>query len=342
MTLATRCISCGTTFRVVQDQLRVSDGWVRCGRCDTVFDALASLIDLDPSAADTATRPAREPRAGASAMTESAPIDIQRLLERQDLEAGESAVVGGDSADKADALASQMAYPEGLLIETPDSAQASQPTTIAEGAAAADSRGDGARASKAADHTDRPAPPAITPTFMRDAQRQERSNSPATRAALLGTSLILLIMLMLQVVYHQRDSIASRSPAASTLLRSACARWNCTIEPLRRIGDLSIESSALAKVAGKPESVRLTISLRNRGVSQLSMPAIELNLTDAQGKLLARKALLPQDFHVDPPVVEAAAALPLQLVLSTGEARVAGYTVELFYPLAAEFTVPTP
>ncbi len=40
MSLVTRCRACGTMFRVVQDQLRISDGWVRCGRCDTVFDAL--------------------------------------------------------------------------------------------------------------------------------------------------------------------------------------------------------------------------------------------------------------------------------------------------------------
>lgn len=35
----TRCPACGTLFRVVPDQLRVSDGWVRCGQCQEVFDA---------------------------------------------------------------------------------------------------------------------------------------------------------------------------------------------------------------------------------------------------------------------------------------------------------------
>ena len=29
MSMATRCTSCGTIFRVVQDQLKVSEGWVR-------------------------------------------------------------------------------------------------------------------------------------------------------------------------------------------------------------------------------------------------------------------------------------------------------------------------
>src|SRR5438270_14027398 len=46
MSLATRCTSCGTAFRVVQDQLKVSEGWVRCGRCDAVFNALEGLFDL--------------------------------------------------------------------------------------------------------------------------------------------------------------------------------------------------------------------------------------------------------------------------------------------------------
>jgi predicted Zn finger-like uncharacterized protein len=47
MSLATRCTACGTVFRVVQDQLRVSEGWVRCGRCQEVFNAREGLFDLD-------------------------------------------------------------------------------------------------------------------------------------------------------------------------------------------------------------------------------------------------------------------------------------------------------
>ena len=50
MSLATRCTACGTVFRVVQDQLKVSEGWVRCGRCDEVFNALEGLFDLERDA----------------------------------------------------------------------------------------------------------------------------------------------------------------------------------------------------------------------------------------------------------------------------------------------------
>lgn len=47
MSLATRCTHCGTIFKVVQDQLKVSEGWVRCGRCNEVFNALPALFDLE-------------------------------------------------------------------------------------------------------------------------------------------------------------------------------------------------------------------------------------------------------------------------------------------------------
>lgn len=46
MSLVTRCPACDTTFKVVRDQLRISDGWVRCGRCSQVFDATVDLQEM--------------------------------------------------------------------------------------------------------------------------------------------------------------------------------------------------------------------------------------------------------------------------------------------------------
>jgi predicted Zn finger-like uncharacterized protein len=57
MSLATSCPSCGTVFRVVQDQLKVSEGWVRCGHCQEVFNALEGLFDLARREPGSTTRP---------------------------------------------------------------------------------------------------------------------------------------------------------------------------------------------------------------------------------------------------------------------------------------------
>ena len=64
MSLATRCPACGTIFRVVQDQLKVSEGWVRCGQCHEVFHGIEALFDLDSDPAVAARRAAaRRPAA---------------------------------------------------------------------------------------------------------------------------------------------------------------------------------------------------------------------------------------------------------------------------------------
>ncbi|MFJ4289332.1 DUF3426 domain-containing protein [Cupriavidus sp. NPDC089707] len=55
--LVTRCPACRTAFRLVADQLRLRQGLVRCGHCETVFDAREHLIEI-PLPAGSATPPA--------------------------------------------------------------------------------------------------------------------------------------------------------------------------------------------------------------------------------------------------------------------------------------------
>src|SRR3712207_3799406 len=52
MSMITGCPACGTMFRVVPDQLKISEGWVRCGHCGEVFDAAASLKPEPPGLAE--------------------------------------------------------------------------------------------------------------------------------------------------------------------------------------------------------------------------------------------------------------------------------------------------
>ena len=65
--LITRCPACATMFKVVPDQLRVSDGWVRCGHCEEVFDARAHMQDPDAVAQAQRTPPEPVPDSEASA-----------------------------------------------------------------------------------------------------------------------------------------------------------------------------------------------------------------------------------------------------------------------------------
>lgn len=46
MALVARCPKCNTAFRIVPDQLKISDGWVRCGKCSHVFNAAATQYEV--------------------------------------------------------------------------------------------------------------------------------------------------------------------------------------------------------------------------------------------------------------------------------------------------------
>jgi predicted Zn finger-like uncharacterized protein len=51
MDLYTRCPNCDTTFRVTTQQLQASGGQVRCGHCQKIFDAFATLTAQEPRVA---------------------------------------------------------------------------------------------------------------------------------------------------------------------------------------------------------------------------------------------------------------------------------------------------
>lgn len=66
MSQITRCPSCTTLFKVVPDQLRISEGWVRCGHCGHVFDATQHLQSAPPSVAPAVADTTNNTASGAS------------------------------------------------------------------------------------------------------------------------------------------------------------------------------------------------------------------------------------------------------------------------------------
>ncbi|MCD6043698.1 MAG: family finger-like protein [Burkholderiales bacterium] len=81
MSLVSRCPACGTSFRVQRDQLTARSGTVRCGKCGTVFDGIAALVDegaerlwLDPSPQLGLFDPSRRPREATEGLEQGATL----------------------------------------------------------------------------------------------------------------------------------------------------------------------------------------------------------------------------------------------------------------------------
>lgn len=110
MSQVTRCPSCGTRFKVVADQLRISQGWVRCGMCQSVFDAsqdLQSVPDelLQPEAADASQKPAVQEVQPTEAGEQPAPAWSQQDAADSALVASASEALQDSASDSVDAAA---------------------------------------------------------------------------------------------------------------------------------------------------------------------------------------------------------------------------------------------
>ncbi len=338
MSLATRCTSCGTVFRVVQDQLKVSEGWVRCGRCNAVFNALEGLFDLDreiPSEWDAtdpgygAPAPAPELAHAASADQASTrdhveagaplsparheeldPIDAHLFRNRR-AEGDKTPAVLVDARDRlefsdarfdSDLFAENVSGAEDELIESPISGAGDLPLESAH----------------------------QQPDFLRRAERRARWRSAPVRVALGAVCALGLTVLALQVGHHFRDAVAAQWPATRPALAAWCKAADCVLEAPRRIDDVLVENSALTRAIGLDAFV-LSVTLKSRSNLALTLPSIDLSLTDGNGRLVARRALAPRDFGTTA-IIQPGAETALQLMLNAGSARIAGYTIEIFYP----------
>ena len=334
MSLITRCPACGTMFKVVPDQLRISEGWVRCGHCADVFEATAHL-QTDVGSAEAAA----PPKASSAPMPQSV------------------AGTAGDDGPESEAFGSSLhtEIDEGVAFDAPDSAQleaealalveqpldrpfelrrrddseidSSQPQADSVAAPDTGSKGDSiAPASEAVVHDD--------VSFVREARRKDFWKRPRTRAGLLFSARALAIVLALQIAVHDRDRLATASPALRPWLAKLCEPLKCRIGPPRQIDAIAIDSSSFNKLRG--DAYRLNVTLKNQGAIAVAMPALELTLTDGQDQALVRRVLMPAELgaaaSVIAPTSEWSGSLALAVAANGTGARIAGYRLLAFYP----------
>ena len=173
--------------------------------------------------------------------------------------------------------------------------------------------------------------PDRAPSFVVQAERAERWRKPGVRAALSVLALIGAAGLAGQVAHAFRDRIVAAAPSWRPAMQQACAALGCTVGDYRQIDALSVESSGLVRAEGAPV-YRLAVTLRNRASVDVAAPALDLSLTDAQGKPIARRVLLMSDLYLPLRTLKPGSELPIQVSLGIGDRPVSGYTVEIFYP----------
>lgn len=259
MSLTTRCPSCQTVFKVVPDQLRIANGWVRCGQCQAAFDAQAALLEEAPTtAADVTTH--SEPAPDAPVADEvPAPPEIDALV------------------------------PEIAADEV---------------------------------------------SFLRRSRAESAPSRALARATFVLCNLALMLVLLGQIVLHERDRLAASVPTLTPWLQLACGFANCRLSPLRNIDAIVIESSSFVKI--EDGIYGLNFTLKNTSTTELALPAVELTLTDALDQLVLRRVLRSAEWGAKSDRLAVGLERPVTLTLAlngtSSTSPPVGYRLLAFYP----------
>lgn len=313
MSLITRCPACETLFKVVPDQLRISEGWVRCGRCDEIFDASHHLVPSPQPESTPAAAPqgaaAPEPVAETRSPT-SWPLDID---------------LASDLRGQHDALAS---------APLPEPDESSREWLAAPAAQAEPDAHAALDAPEPGDPEEEPEAAVSEPSFLRDRHARAFWHRPLMRATLGVLSVLLLLGLLGQVVLHERDRIAAFEPGLKPWLLALCAPLKCSLSAPRRIDAIMIDSASFIKVRG--DAYRLNVTLKNSAMTALAVPAVELTLTDVLDQAVVRRVFFPAELGGPSETLAAGSEWATSLALGVKAAgaaeRVAGYRVLVFYP----------
>jgi predicted Zn finger-like uncharacterized protein len=326
MTLITRCPSCHTAFRVQPQQIEARDGRVRCGRCSVVFDARESLaehLDIgepEPSPRETAATGDARPEPPRGPTRETA-LDGPQSLPGIPLQDRGSVPLQDRGSIPLPDLGSIALEDRGSI---PLQDRGSIPLADRGSAPLPDEE----RYDDEIDYSDAEGEYGFGP---------ERKRRARFRTVLWSlASLLLLFVLGAQVVYAFRSDIAARSPDARRWLGLACERLGCDL-PLPGHADLvTIEVSEMHPEPSMPGILSLTAVLRNRAEFTQRQPWIELTLTDARDRALARRVLSPRDYLGERVQFEqgiaAGAEQSLRLLLDTAGMQPTGYRLLLYFP----------
>jgi predicted Zn finger-like uncharacterized protein len=344
MSLITRCPACTTMFKVVPDQLRISDGWVRCGQCDEVFDANAQLqSDLSSSVAEPPAMAASEviPQSEVVASPEVLSVQTYDVQLPDDEPApDESFKIPADWPSEEDA-----AFADPFLEKSPQELSQLHGPSVERGPEVIAPSHFDAELAAASNVAAQPRYQQSTVSaqtlegeaklsFLHTHKKTARRSSPWARGAMALFGVVLAGGLVLQVVMQERDRLAASEPGLVPALASLCAALHCKLEPLRQIESVVIDSSAFTKV--RTDVYRLSFTLKNAAPTDVAIPAVELTLTDAQDQAVVRRVFPSGDFRAQRDAMatgtELPVALPVNVKLPTGSERIAGYRLLAFYP----------
>ncbi len=271
--LSAECPDCTTRFRVTPEHLRAAGGWVRCGNCGAVFDALKSLDETQPVSPLAGNDP--EPSPGQIEnpfLREPLPAPGKPLRPKQfdlrdELLEGEGTEPNRAFGPTADLPRETVPGQTGPLAEQLTSAPTPMPFEI---------------------------PPGL-PDLESAGSEGVASNTLVSRLAWGLGSLALVLILALQLAWFERGKLIYH-PTGHAMLQAFCSLAGCRLPERRNLERLEIVSRDIRPEGGMPPRLALRLVFANLADHAQPFPRVQLSLFSETGELVAQRAFLPEEY----------------------------------------------
>jgi predicted Zn finger-like uncharacterized protein len=333
----TVCPKCALTLTVTAADLRVAQGFVRCGQCTNVFNALLGLSDdrqpapaasvqelvpepappAEVASADDAPPPGdmQEERASAEEETpladEDAPISDDASIEQTSLEFNPDAADVSEIFIEPDEIADDAVTGtyESIVLGSQESSPV-EAEEVPEEARNADeelneqleslaARIDAARQNQLAQtHT------GLQPLIEPFAAPKSAARAPQRAYVWIAVLAGLAILLIAQIINHYRDDLAV-NPRWHQPLTALYAAFGVALVP--RWDLAAYEVHQLGATAPAQSSGELTVraSIKNAAAQPQPLPLLRVTLLDRFGHRLASRDVPPRAYLVGAPTADA-------------------------------------
>jgi predicted Zn finger-like uncharacterized protein len=306
----TTCPSCALNLAVTPMDLRVGQGYVRCGRCERVFNALLSLtedLDVDRqsglAATGTTTVPALpDPEASlppAEPEPNYAPQDEtpsqatpQKLpdpdLDNVHLEATgtfETIVLEGDSYLQTEELVDEEEF-DLQVQEISEQIQADDFEHV-RAELGVEEHGENVYI----DYSSEPLPQPVDEVDAEDALGNSRKLPFIWTIA----ASVLAVLLAAQFVHYFRQSLVVQ-PWAEGTLKAVYSIFGVTLEPQWEIAAYDVRQLGGSAVPGDDTKILLRATVHNTARHAQPPPLLRVTLQDRFGNSLATRDIAPQDY----------------------------------------------
>ena len=287
--LETRCNGCESILSVTADTLAAGAGLVQCGECDTVFNAAWNLVEQIPNPTQARSLQHRS-TAGVSADRnpefDRSKVDPRPRLFDLETEHLEELQLPATETESLDEIKKVLRGERGFgptgnqkVSDSHSTAYRTEPRlSLSDSARNGDSE-------------------STVTAALSHSRSQTPYQTPTTSRILIwfSASVVAVLALFLQARYVLFDQLVA-IPTARPYLVQVCKNIGCSI-PLTLSGPVfRVIETKVDLHPDIPGVVIVKVRLLNRSTQHRTYPAIELALSDRNGRIVGRRTYSPKSF----------------------------------------------